>query len=161
MPLATASTPLGPDELTPTVDAAPTQSFFHACAPAVREKNHRLYRVYVTASDLLVISLGAGAVSLGVLVAFFQYTERTFMPIRDLAEKYNIMQAAMAAAERIFMLLDEPATVVNAPGAQPLETVKGDIEFRHVHFAYVPEEPVLRDVSFHIPAGTSVAIVGG
>jgi ATP-binding cassette subfamily B protein len=50
--------------------------------------------------------------------------------------------------------------VLDAPAARPLETVRGDIEFRHVHFAYVPDEPVLRDVSFHIPAGTSVAIVG-
>jgi ATP-binding cassette, subfamily B, multidrug efflux pump len=102
----------------------------------------------------------SGVVTLGVLVAFFQYTERAFQPIRDLAEKYNIMQAAMAAAERIFVMLDEPVTVTDP--AQPVELARvgGDIEFRHVDFAYNPDEPVLRDVSFHIPAGSSVAIVG-
>ena len=101
-----------------------------------------------------------GTVTLGVLVAFFQYTERAFQPIRDLAEKYNIMQAAMAASERVFMLLDEQPTIVDAPDAQPLSKVVGDIEFRDVHFAYNPEEPVLKGINLKIPAGTSVAIVG-
>jgi ATP-binding cassette subfamily B protein len=102
----------------------------------------------------------AGIISLGVLVAFFQYTDRTFQPIRDLADKYNIMQGAMASAERLFMLLDEQATVRDPAHPQPLDQVRGDITFDHVHFAYNPDEPVLRDVTFHIPAGTSVAIVG-
>jgi len=102
----------------------------------------------------------SGVVTLGALVAFFQYTERAFQPIRDLAEKYNIMQAAMAAAERIFVMLDEPITVVEPAQPVDLARVGGDIEFRHVDFAYNPDEPVLRDVSFHIPAGSSVAIVG-
>lgn len=102
----------------------------------------------------------AGIVSLGVLVAFFQYTDRAFQPIRDLAEKYNIMQAAMAAAERVFMLLDEQPTVVDPAFPKQLSRVVGDIEFRDVHFAYNPDEPVLKGVSMNIPAGTSVAIVG-
>ncbi len=102
----------------------------------------------------------SGIVSLGVLVAFFQYTDRTFQPIRDLADKYNIMQGAMASAERLFILIDERATVQDQPHPQELGKVRGDITFDHVHFAYNPDEPVLRDVSFTIPAGTSVAIVG-
>jgi ATP-binding cassette subfamily B multidrug efflux pump len=101
-----------------------------------------------------------GTIKLGVLVAFFQYTERAFQPIRDLAEKYNIMQAAMAAAERVFMLLDEKPTIVDVPTPRPLGKVVGDIEFRDVHFAYNPDEPVLRGINLKIPAGTSVAIVG-
>jgi ATP-binding cassette subfamily B multidrug efflux pump len=101
-----------------------------------------------------------GTIKLGVLVAFFQYTERAFQPIRDLAEKYNIMQAAMAAAERVFMLLDEKPTIVDTPDPRPLGKVVGDIEFRDVHFAYNPDEPVLRGINLKIPAGTSVAIVG-
>jgi ATP-binding cassette subfamily B protein len=113
----------------------------------------------------LLLWYGAGAVlsqvvTVGVLVAFFQYTERAFQPIRDLAEKYNIMQAAMAAAERIFVMLDEPITIQDTAHPVALEHVKGDIEFRHVNFEYNPGEPVLKDVSFQIPAGTSVAIVG-
>jgi len=102
----------------------------------------------------------SGVVTVGVLVAFFQYADRAFQPIRDLAEKYNIMQAAMAAAERIFILLDEPISVRDPEHAVTLDHVRGDIQFREVHFAYNPGEPVLKDVSFHIPAGTSVAIVG-
>ncbi len=102
----------------------------------------------------------SGIVSVGVLVAFFQYTDRVFQPIRDLAEKYNIMQAAMAAAERVFMLVDEQPSIVDPANPKELSKVVGDIEFRDVHFAYNPEEPVLKGVSFRIPAGTSVAIVG-
>lgn len=101
-----------------------------------------------------------GTIKLGVLVAFFQYTERAFQPIRDLAEKYNIMQAAMAASERVFMLLDERPTVVDPPNPRPLGKVVGDIELRDVHFAYNPDEPVLKGINLHIRAGTSVAIVG-
>ncbi len=105
-------------------------------------------------------SVLAGVVQIGVLVAFFQYTERAFQPIRDLAEKYNIMQGAMAAAERVFMLLDEQPTIVDRPNPKPLGKVVGDIEFRNVEFAYNPDEPVLKGINFHIPAGKSVAIVG-
>jgi ATP-binding cassette, subfamily B, multidrug efflux pump len=101
-----------------------------------------------------------GTVTLGVLVAFFNYTERAWQPIRDLAEKYNIMQAAMAAAERVFMLLDEEPSIIDPPNPKRLGKVIGDIEFRDVHFAYNPEEPVLKGISLKIPAGTSVAIVG-
>ena len=113
----------------------------------------------------LLLWYGAGAVlsqvvTVGVLVAFFQYTERAFQPIRDLDEKYNIMQAAMAAAERIFVMLDEPISIEDAATPVELGQVRGDIELRHVNFEYNPGEPVLKDVSFQIPAGTSVAIVG-
>ncbi len=101
-----------------------------------------------------------GTITLGVLVAFFQYTDRAFQPIRDLAEKYNIMQAAMAAAERVFMLVDEQPSIVDPVDPKPLGKVVGDIEFRDVHFAYNPEEPVLKGINLKIPAGTSVAIVG-
>lgn len=109
-----------------------------------------------------------GAVTLGVLVAQIQYTERFFRPIQDLAEKYNILQAAMASSERIFRLLDEPVTVQDAPGALPLPRVRGEVEFRDVWFAYDdgasdgegPPEWVLKGVSFRIGAGESVAFVG-
>jgi ATP-binding cassette, subfamily B, multidrug efflux pump len=103
----------------------------------------------------------AGWASLGVLVAFVQYTERAFQPIRDLSEKYNILQAAMAASERIFTILDAPEEVKDRPDPQHLpQHVRGEIEFRNVVFGYNPEEPVLRNVSFKIPAGQAVAVVG-
>ncbi len=102
-----------------------------------------------------------GTVSFGVLVAFFQYINRAFQPIQDLAEKYNMLQAAMASSERIFGLMDEKPTIEEP--AKPLsfeEPFQGTIEFKNVYFSYVEDEPVLKNVSFTIPAGTSVAIVG-
>ena len=103
----------------------------------------------------------AGWATLGTLVAFIQYTERSFQPIRDLSEKYNILQAAMAASERIFTVLDAPEEVKDRPDPEHLpEHVRGEIEFRNVVFGYNPDEPVLRDVSFKIPAGQAVAVVG-
>lgn len=100
------------------------------------------------------------AFTFGALVAAMQYTDRAFQPIRDLAEKFNILQSAMAASERIFGLLDEVREPPDSPDPVELPEVRGDIEFRHVTFGYDPEHPVLQDVSFHIPAGQSVAIVG-
>ncbi len=117
------------------------------------------------AMALLLYWGGRGVVAqwttLGMLVAFIQYTERSFQPIRDLAEKYNILQAAMASSERIFHVLDTPEDVKDRPDPVHLpEHIKGEIEFRSVVFGYNPDEPVLRDVSFKIPAGQSVAVVG-
>lgn len=103
----------------------------------------------------------AGTVSFGVLVAFFQYINRAFQPIQDLAEKYNILQGAMASSERLFGLLDEQPRIQDAVTPEKFDQpFLGEIEFRNVHFSYLENEPVLRDVSFTIPAGTSVAIVG-
>jgi len=109
-----------------------------------------------------------GAITLGALVASIQYTERFFRPIQDLAEKYNILQAAMASSERIFRVLDEPVTVRDPPSPAPLERLRGEVEFRDVWFAYDDGAPagdgapdwVLKGVSFHIRPGESVAFVG-
>ncbi len=102
-----------------------------------------------------------GAVSFGVLVAFFQYIQRAFQPIQDLAEKYNILQGAMAASERLFGLMDEKPSIEDVANPQQFERpFRGQIDFKNVSFSYVEDEPVLKNVSFHIPAGTSVALVG-
>ena len=104
--------------------------------------------------------------TLGILVAFMQYAQRFFRPIQDLSEKFNILQSAMAASERIFKLLDEPLTITSAPNAVRLDQPRGDIEFRNVWFSYrnVPEPSdedwVLRDVSFRVAPGQTFAIVG-
>jgi ATP-binding cassette, subfamily B, multidrug efflux pump len=126
----------------------------------------------------------AGAVPIGILIAFMQYAQRFFQPIQDLSEKFNILQTAMTASERIFKLLDEPLGVSEIAGGQPLSEMRGDIEFRNVWFTYHSnpsskehpqgsevspvrgaraeddEDWVLRDVSFHVRPGQTVAVVG-
>ncbi len=101
-----------------------------------------------------------GVLTLGVLVAFFQYGMRFFKPIQDLSEKYNILQGAMAASERIFKLLDTQPEIVSP--ADPVSFPSGPIaiEFDHVWFAYQAEDWVLRDVSFRVNPGETIAIVG-
>jgi len=108
----------------------------------------------------------AGAVPIGILIAFMQYAQRFFQPIQDLSEKFNILQTAMTAAERIFKLLDEPLAVSEIAQGRPLAAVRGEIEFRNVWFAYhgganpKDEDWVLRDVSFRVQPGQTVAVVG-
>ncbi len=101
-----------------------------------------------------------GLLTLGTLIAFIQYSQRFFRPIADLAEKYNILQSAMASSERIFALLDTPPTVVPAAMPVSISDPRGEIEFRNVSFAYNDDEWVLRDLSFKVGHGESVAIVG-
>jgi len=99
-------------------------------------------------------------VEAGVIVAFIQYIQRMYHPIRDLAEKYNIMQAAMASSERVFTLLDTAETIKSPERPQSIERVRGEIEFQSVWLSYHPGEPVLKDISFRIRPGEKVALVG-
>ncbi|MBK6505604.1 MAG: ABC transporter ATP-binding protein [Ignavibacteria bacterium] len=113
----------------------------------------------------LIIWYGGGqvvqnAVSIGVIVSFIQFTEMFFRPIRDLSEKYNILQTAMASSERIFELLDEKPAVVDPQEPKDIGRFKGDIEFKDVWFAYNKEDYVLKNVSFKISEGEKVAFVG-
>lgn len=144
------------------------------------------YALYYPAVELLstiaialVIWIGGegvlrGAVSIGVLVAFIQYSQRFFRPIQDLSEKYNILQAAMAASERVFKLLDT-APEIASPALPVAADTSGTIEFREVWFSYAaltPEQQarhpsavkevewVLRGVSFRVEPGETAAIVG-
>ena len=100
------------------------------------------------------------AIQAGVIVAFIQYIQRMYQPIRDLAEKYNIMQAAMASSERIFGLLDTPATIKNPAQSKKPEKFQGELEFKDVWLAYNPAEPILKGISFRIRPGEKVALVG-
>jgi len=99
-----------------------------------------------------------GAVSIGALVAFFQYAQRFYEPISDLSEKYNILQAAMAASERIFKLLDTPVKIPADAGLD-IDAFES-IEFRDVWFAYNENEWVLKNVSFRVEKGDRIALVG-
>jgi ATP-binding cassette subfamily B multidrug efflux pump len=113
----------------------------------------------------LIIWYGGGrilvsALTLGALVAYLQYVDRFFLPIRDLAEKYNILQSAMASSERIFKVLDEPITIQDSANPKELGPVRGEIEFRDVWFAYNANDWVLKGISFKIRPGERVAFVG-
>jgi ATP-binding cassette subfamily B protein len=108
-----------------------------------------------------------GGLTIGVLISFMMYAQRFFRPIQDLSDKFNILQSAMAASERIFRLLDEPLGVAAlSPGARRLPAPRGEIEFRNVWFAYHgganprEEDWVLRDISFRVEPGHTLAIVG-
>ncbi len=101
-----------------------------------------------------------GILTTGTLVAFLQYSDRFFKPISNLSEQYTVLQSAMASSERIFLLLDTPPGIRPPASPRARSVGKGGIEFRNVHFAYNPGEPVLDDVSFRVDPGEKVAIVG-
>ncbi|MEK6620778.1 MAG: ABC transporter ATP-binding protein [Chloroflexota bacterium] len=121
---------------------------------------------FTRASTSALLFLGGGywilrgEMTIGTLLAFWQLAEQFFRPILDLAEKYNIMQAAMASSERVFRLLDTPRVVADPPNPVRLPHVRGEVTFENVSFAYNEGDLVLRDVDFTISAGESVAIVG-
>ena len=102
----------------------------------------------------------SGALSLGVLVAFFQYGLRFFRPIQDLSEKYNILQSAMAAGDRVFKLIDTQPSIQSPVQPRPFPKIAAAVEFDRVWFAYKDEDWVLRDVSFRIEPGETIAVVG-
>jgi ATP-binding cassette subfamily B multidrug efflux pump len=118
-----------------------------------------------TTTTALLLWYGGGQVlrervSLGALVAFLSYLRMFFGPIRDLSQKYSVMQSAMASAERVFQLLDNRDRELISRSKGSLSGTEGEIEFRRVTFAYRPGEPVLEDISFRIEPGQTVAIVG-
>ena len=106
------------------------------------------------------VQIVAGTLTVGVLIAFFQYGMRFFRPIQDLSEKYNILQSAMAASERIFKLLDTQPHITSPPNSVATEPVSARIDFDHVWFAYKDNDWVLQDVTFTIEEGETIAVVG-
>ena len=126
-----------------------------------------LMEVLGSLATAMVLWAGSGSVlrgelSFGALVAFIHYAERFFRPIRDLSERYNILQGAMASAERVFETLDEKPAITSLDNAQTpvIQGKSGSIEFRNVWFAYEDENWVLRELSFFVQAGNSAALVG-
>jgi ATP-binding cassette subfamily B multidrug efflux pump len=131
------------------------------------------YAVFYPAIELLAIvaialillygggQVLAGTLTVGALVAFIQYSERFWRPISDLSEKFNILQAAMASSERIFLLLDTPPAILAPEKEHALARVQGGVAFEDVWFSYSGDESfVLRDISFAVAPGKSVALVG-
>jgi ATP-binding cassette subfamily B multidrug efflux pump len=111
------------------------------------------YRIMQNTAGMTVLSLGA-------LVAFIQYSQQLFMPIRDISDKYNVLQAAVVASHRIFKTLDLPVAVTTPGEPKKRGRARGQIEFQNVWFAYKNDDWVLKDVSFVVEPGQSVALVG-
>jgi ATP-binding cassette, subfamily B, multidrug efflux pump len=118
-----------------------------------------------SAAVALILWYGGGEVlqkrlTLGELVAFISYMRLFFQPLRELSQKYSVVQSAMASAERIFQLLDQKSGILEAPVPATIENLRGSLEFRHLHFGYEPNNPVLHDISFALRPGQTVALVG-
>jgi ATP-binding cassette, subfamily B, multidrug efflux pump len=140
-----------------------------------RDTNHlsniyeaTLFSVVEAASSLSIAlmlwygagQVGKGTVALGTLVAFVEYLQKFFVPLREFSTKYTTMQSAMTAVERVFQLLDTPVTIASPAEPHQPARVRGHITFDHVWFAYKGEDWVLRDVSFAIEPGEKIALVG-
>jgi ATP-binding cassette, subfamily B, multidrug efflux pump len=106
------------------------------------------------------VAVGQAALTIGVLASFIQYSQYLFQPIRDLSDKFNVLQAAIVASHRIFILLDRGVEITSPTKPKKTGKAIGEIEFQNVWFAYKDEDYVLKDISFKIKAGESVALVG-
>ncbi len=152
----------------------PTKKLFREVNEEYREANMstiRLSGTYFPGVEFLsgigtaiILYFGATRVldqdmSIGVMVAFIGYLSSFFDPIQQLSQLYNTFQSAMAALEKIFGVLDTRPELTDAPGAQPLPRIVGDVELRDVSFGYT-STPVLQHIDLHIPAGQTVALVG-
>jgi len=147
-----------------------------------RERNEHVYRagVYANTYALLLMPLTnvlgnffvivlaglggwlalRGLVTVGIIATFINYAQNFINPLRQLANLYNSIQAALAGAERVFEIIDTPPEVEDAPDALPLDSVRGDVRFEHVDFEYVPGKPVICDMSFDAWPGHILALVG-
>ncbi len=117
------------------------------------------------AAMAIVVVVGGSLVldkelDVGVMVAFLFYVQRFFDPIRSLTIQYSVMQRAMASGQRIFEVLDVPLAISDKPDAVDPEIVEGALEFRNVTFGYYKDQPILKEVSFKVQPGETVALVG-
>lgn len=129
-----------------------------------------VYMLYISSVLCLLYLGGKGyiqdtvflgqAMTSGTIVSFYLYISKFFNPIQTLAEQFNQLQSAFASAEKIFTVLDMEPEVVDEPNAIELDSLRGEIEFRNVWFAYKPDEWVLKGVSFHVDPRQTVAFVG-
>ncbi len=154
-------------------------SDINAAHTAANVKSIFYYSVFYPGVDIIgAVSIGLiiwyaganaleGTVTIGTVMAFVQFNEMFWRPVRDLSEKYNILQTAMASSERIFQLIDDKTRIPEAPEPRSLEQVKGEIAFHNVWFSYDAAERknsdptyVLKDISFSVAPGQTIALVG-
>ncbi len=149
---------------------------------AFRERNQAVFRAGVTANSyalllmpltnvlgnffvIVIAGLGGwlalqGLVTVGIIATFISYGQNFINPLRQLANMYNSIQAALAGAERVFEIIDTPSEVDAAPNDMPLNTLRGDVRLAHVTFGYRAEMPIIKDLSLEAQAGEIVALVG-
>ena len=101
-----------------------------------------------------------GVLTIGTVIAFIQYSQQLFQPIRDLSDKFNVLQAAIVASHRIFLLLDLPIKITTPEEPKMSGETLGKIEFQNVWFAYKEGDWVLKNISFSVEPGESIALVG-
>ncbi|MFN2196840.1 MAG: ABC transporter ATP-binding protein, partial [Anaerolineales bacterium] len=101
-----------------------------------------------------------GLATVGMIATFISYGRRFIQPLRRLANIYNDIQAALAGAERVFEIIDTPPELDDAAGAVALEKIRGEVTFEHVRFGYLPDVPVIKDMSQAVAPGQAVALVG-
>ncbi len=145
---------LNRDNLEANVGAVSISAAF---APAIESLNALTTAAVIGLGGWLVLE---GHVTLGVLISFLEYIRRFFFPLQEISQQWNVLQGALAGAERTFELLDQQPDLEDTPDAIELPAVEGDVEFDNVTFGYDPDEPVLRDVSFRVGAGQTCAVVG-
>ena len=149
---------------------------------AFRKENQAVYKagVYANTYSLLIMpltnvlgnffvivlaSLGGwlalrNLVSVGMIATFINYGQNYVSPLRQLANLYNSIQAALAGAERVFEIMDTPSEIQDAADALPLETIRGDVNFTNVKFGYLPQTPIIKNLTLEAKAGQTVALVG-
>jgi ATP-binding cassette subfamily B protein len=101
-----------------------------------------------------------GLATVGIIAAFINYGRRFVQPLRQLGNIYNTVQAALAGAERVFEIIDTQAELSDAPGADSLPKIIGDVRFEDVDFSYIEGVPVIKEMSLHAPQGKTIALVG-
>ena len=147
-----------------------------------RQRNQQVFRAGVTANSyalllmpltnvlgnfFVIVLAGLGGwlalrnlVSVGIIATFISYGQNFINPLRQLANMYNSIQAALAGAERVFEVIDTPPEIQDVPDAYPLDVVHGIVQFEHVNFSYLPGTPVIKDMSLEAKAGQILALVG-
>jgi len=98
--------------------------------------------------------------TVGTIASFINYARQFTMPINQIANLYNTIQSAIAGAERVFQIIDEPPEMADAPDAQPLEKIRGEVDFEQVCFGYNPNVPVLKEINLHAQPGQTIALAG-
>ena len=125
--------------------------------PVTNVINNLSFVALAVISGVMVLK---GMIAIGMISSFLLYIKRFSRPFIEIASVYNNFQTAVAGAERIFEIFDQPPEPEDVPGALPLADLKGDVELKNVVFGYVPDVPILKGISLQVPAGTRTAIVG-